>query len=467
MSKYTKMLLSLLAICLAVASCRQNTCNKYTDVYAPNNNLYTGYLDVGFNDNITGLGFLFYTKFNATTPEEIAAAPTLIWLNGGPGSSSMEGAFFENGPYRVLNISNQMVVEQNENAWTKNYNVLFIDQPIGVGFSRSAKDEYLPVNETQVAEQFYKGLLNFYTSGCYSDSIYHKSPLFITGESYCGKYIPNIATEILKQNNQTDVTGNVKIPLKGISIGDPLLDPQHQLYFLGQYGIENNLISYSTYFQVNNILTRMKQHFDLNMYEEAADDYDEAMETFMSKAFTELENPYNYNIGPYPDQYVKHFCQTYIQNFGFDKDHVYDSTSAKISNSLKHDVFVPNGIPALVNVLEQNLPVIIYNGNYDIQVNTPGISYAVNNFEWYGKQVFSALPMQDLHMPDEQGNQEVIGSIKVYDKFIYALINAAGHLAPYDQPERVGYIIDNFVNKTLNKHTTNQFRSFNKFAVEY
>lgn len=111
----------------------------------------------------------------------------------------MEGAYFENGPYRVLNVNGTKVIETNPDAWTNKYNVLFIDQPIAVGFSRSDKDSNLPHNETVVGEQFYKSLVSFYTgSGCYNNTIFLNSPLFITGESYGGKYIPNIAAEIIK-----------------------------------------------------------------------------------------------------------------------------------------------------------------------------------------------------------------------------------------------------------------------------
>ncbi|KAL4484568.1 hypothetical protein ABPG74_019745 [Tetrahymena malaccensis] len=457
MTKSEKVI-SLLIICLAFTSCRNTTCNQFQDKYALNHTFYTGYLDVGFNDNVTGLAFVFYSKINATTPEEIAAAPTLIWLNGGPGSSSMYGAFFENGPYRVLNQSGEMIVEQNPNSWTQSYNMLYIDQPIAVGFSRSAMDEYHPVNEDQVAEQFYKGLLSFYTSGCYSNVIYHDSPLFISGESYGGKYVPNIAAEILKQNNQTDITGNLKIPLKGISIGNPLIDPQHQLYQLGQFGLDNNLISHSTYLKISNILIKMKKYLDKNMYEEAADEYDNALQTFMMNGLVPLENPFNYKTGPYPNVFVKQFCQTYIQNFGFDEDFVFDSSSFYIYLSLKHDVFAPNGIPALVKVLEQKLPVIIYNGNNDIKVNTPGIQYAINNFEWQGKQQFSQLPMLDLNMTSPFGQITKIGLIKSYDTLTFAIIDDAGHQAPFDQPVSLSFLIDSFVNKTLKQDAQNIFK---------
>ena len=167
----------------------------------------------------------------------------------------MEGAFFENGPYRVVNNSAVGELIVNENAWTNKYNVLYIDQPIAVGFSRSKDDKNLPIDEAQVAAQFYKGLLEFYTNGCYKDPVFHSSDLYVTGESYGGKYIPNIAMEILKQNKKNE---NLKIPLRGISIGDPLVDPWNQLFELGKFGIENNLITFGTRLKIEIQLTLLK-----------------------------------------------------------------------------------------------------------------------------------------------------------------------------------------------------------------
>lgn len=57
----------------------------------------------------------------------------------------------------------------------------------------------------------------------------------------------------------------------------------------------------------------MKTHFSLNMVEAAANDYDEALGYFMEHAFEPLTNPYNFNIGPYPDEFVKPYCQNVIQ----------------------------------------------------------------------------------------------------------------------------------------------------------
>lgn len=105
----------------------------------------------------------------------------------------------------------------------------------------------------------------------------------------------------------------------------------------------------------------------------------------MKNTINKLQNVYNYKIGPYPDDFVAQHCENYIKQFGFDKNFTYDSTNGKISNSLSLDCFTPNGIPALQYILASGLPVIIYNGDNDILINTPGVITFINGFEWAGQ----------------------------------------------------------------------------------
>ena len=69
---------------------------------------------------------------------------TVIWLNGGPGCSSMDGALMEIGPYRVKEGSQKgdFKLEYNEGSWDEFANVVFVDQPVGTGFSYVDTDSY-------------------------------------------------------------------------------------------------------------------------------------------------------------------------------------------------------------------------------------------------------------------------------------------------------------------------------------
>lgn len=124
---------------------------------------------------------MFYWLFpSRSNPDK---DPLIIWLTGGPGCSSELAIFVENGPMRL----EHGLPVKNEISWNNNANLLYLDQPIGTGYSHGSIFN-LPKNEQKVREQF----------GIFIRKFYEKFPefkgrdLYVTGESYAGHYIPFI-----------------------------------------------------------------------------------------------------------------------------------------------------------------------------------------------------------------------------------------------------------------------------------
>lgn len=158
----------------------------------------SGLIDLGDGDDM--FYWLFKSRSTPTTD------PLVFWLTGGPGCSSEMAVFYENGPFT---INEDLSLKKNEFSWNNKANLVFIDQPLGTGFSRCTNPMHYARNEDMVSETFFNFLKAFYKK--YPE--FNKRPLYITGESYAGHYIPAISHYII--NHPTD-----EINFKGLAIGN-------------------------------------------------------------------------------------------------------------------------------------------------------------------------------------------------------------------------------------------------------
>jgi len=133
--------------------------------------------------------------------------PVVLWLNGGPGCSSLTGLFMELGP---SSIDENIKVVHNPYSWNNNASVIFLDQPVNVGYSYSGG----AVSNTVAAGKDVYALLTLFFEQFpeYAHQDFH-----ISGESYAGHYIPVFASEILSHKKRN-------INLQSVLIGNGLTD---------------------------------------------------------------------------------------------------------------------------------------------------------------------------------------------------------------------------------------------------
>ena len=136
---------------------------------------YTGWLDVG-NKHI----FFWYFESQDTPSED----PLLLWLTGGPGGSGMVGALQENGPCLINEYGNGTVY--NKFAWSSHANVIYVDQPAGVGFSYVDEGVPIPGTSFTAAEDMHH-FLQLFTSEVFPEL--KGTEFHITGESYAVSFL--------------------------------------------------------------------------------------------------------------------------------------------------------------------------------------------------------------------------------------------------------------------------------------
>ncbi|CAD5232639.1 unnamed protein product [Bursaphelenchus xylophilus] len=139
--------------------------------------------------------------------------PLLLWVNGGPGSSSFFGLLMEHGPFRFDEGSDASIkLTKNEYAWNTFANVLYLETPAGVGFSVNDNLDGYELNDNTTAVDnlaFLKSFIKEYPE-------YRGRDFYLTGESYAGCFLPTLASDIV------DHKEGLEVNFKGVILANPV-----------------------------------------------------------------------------------------------------------------------------------------------------------------------------------------------------------------------------------------------------
>lgn len=406
--------------------------------------MYAGLVDVGDDSKY------FYWKVEDKTklPENVNR--TMFWLNGGPGCSLMDGALLESGPFR---INDDLQVTYNNGSWHKLMDMVFVDQPVGTGFSDVDSEKYasqLP----EVGATFLK-FLQLYFAEFPED---RDNEIYFGGELYAGQYIPFILKAIIDENNKLDHRYNIA----GAAIGNGWISPNEQLLwyipFMKQAGLLEG-INFDSLLNKQEQCQKRVDDIDLK-WDQPEVNPQEVDSSYCESILNDLLlltrngngndaciNYYDYTLRdsypacglnwPYELKYVTPFLQ---QDSVRESLHVTESRQWReckgmVGRRLRADADKP--AVHLLPEIAAHVPLVLFNGNLDIICNYLGQELYLNKLEWGGKRGFD----DDAHL-DWFHDLKLAGYIKLSRNISSLVVFNASHMVPYDQPEVSRSIID-------------------------
>ncbi|KAF9457904.1 alpha/beta-hydrolase [Collybia nuda] len=407
----------------------------------------SGYIDVGVN---MSMWFWFFEAREA--PE---TAPFTLWLNGGPGCSSMIGLFQENGPCFVNPDGKTTVI--NPNSWNTISNMIYIDQPIGTGFS-FGKDT---VNSTQAAAPMvWQAFQVLFESGQFSK--FQSREFIFATESYGGHYGPSFVTYFDEQNAkiQSGALTGEQIVVSALMINNGWYDPliQNQAYV----DFATNAPGYGQ-LQSDEVLAQMNDaYFGPNGCKEqeaacyaagngsmsnkicgAADDF--CVENVFIPAVGDRDSDdlRQNSSALFPPEFYVNFLRsnTVMQKIGA------ESRYSECANA-PFALFVRTGddartwLPQLGALADSRLKLLIWAGDADINCNWLGGHASVLAMDWYGKE-----RLQNAEFTNMTLGGKAVAAIKNIDNFTFARVYESGHEVPAFQPEAALEIFRQVVNR--------------------
>uniref|UniRef100_A0A803MER3 Carboxypeptidase n=1 Tax=Chenopodium quinoa TaxID=63459 RepID=A0A803MER3_CHEQI len=388
---------------------------------------YSGYVTVDKRTNRS----LFYWLIESPLSGKTNLKPLVLWLNGGPGCSSVAyGASEEVGPFRVQPDGKTLTLSPY--AWNKEANLLFLDSPAGVGFSYSNSSvDVEEIGDRRTARDAYVFLTRWFKKF----PEYKNRPFYIAGESYAGHYIPELSLILDRLNKGVK---NPTINFKGFLLGNPVIDNYLDNKGSFEYWFNHGLISDATYKALNKYCLNDSILFPKGECNGA-----------LFKAYSEFGdiNPYDIYGPPFKYKGNDDCIVTYTINY-MNRPQVQKALHANISGSIPHSWTACSEVvrsswtdspksmlPIFKELIAAGVQIWVFSGDTDAILPLTSTRFSINALnlstitEWY--------PWYD--------SEKVGGWSQVYNGLTYVTIRGAGHEVPLTRPRQALLLFQQFL----------------------
>ncbi|KAL2743407.1 retinoid-inducible serine carboxypeptidase-like [Vespula maculifrons] len=406
--------------------------------------------------------WLYYTTANVESYEE---KPLLIWLQGGPGGSSTSyGNFEELGP---LDIN----LKTRNYTWVKDYNVLFIDNPVGTGFSYVEKPTAYAKTNEQIALDLVECMRGFLKEL----PTFSNVPTYILTESYGGKMGAEFALVWYK----AEKAGTIKSNLKGVGLGDAWISPIDSVMTWAPFLLNTGMIDSNGYKNIDKSAKATRDAVNNGEWLKATTLWSNTENVILQVA----DNIDFYNIlTKLSPSNLRSRNLEKKSPIHIDKDTIYQGLAYRDSRSLgqlmngpvrealgiknyhgrqssnvfymlREDFMKPvvDKVELLLN--ETDLNVFVYTGHMDLIVDTPGMNLIYTSFictvlwvetlKWKSSNYWANSNRHSL-----VSDNIIEGYSKRYNNFGMYWVNRAGHMVPKDNPAAMAIILKDLTENT-------------------
>ncbi|XP_050670524.1 venom serine carboxypeptidase-like [Leptidea sinapis] len=383
-------------------------------------NSYSGFFTVNktYNSNV----FFWYFPVENKPVNE---TPWIIWLQGGPGASSLTGLFDEIGPFRIDYIG---TLKRNPYSWLQNHSLVFIDNPIGSGYSFTNNAEGFATDMSTYSDHLYSTVQQFL-------QVFPElrtAPLYIAGESYAGKYVPALGIMLHRNKN----TSGKETNLKGLMMGNAFIDPD-MLKNIVQPFYNFGLLDQEQLDMVNPLVTQFQEAIDSNNSIATNQKWQTLVSVLL--ILSHQKQAYNFlkddlQIG----RYVAFLKLSKIKR----AIHVGDIPFSYI-NVTTNSKMAPDFLSSSKGILEELLEhyrVLTYCGHLDLMLSCTSAGKNHRTWKWSNSTDFHEATRYPYVF-----ERKPAGYYKSGGGLTEVVVRGAGHMVPVDQPASAQSMVSRWI----------------------
>ncbi|KAG8362816.1 hypothetical protein BUALT_BualtUnG0034300 [Buddleja alternifolia] len=330
----------------------------------------------------------------------------------------MLATLYELGPWIV---NQNLSLEPNSGSWNNLFGLLFLDNPIGTGFSIVASSQEIPRNQNDVAKHLYIAIKKFVAL----DELFKTRPIYITGESYAGKYIPAIGYYILRRNQF--LPRGKRVNLGGVAIGNGLTDSEIQVATHGVNAYNLGLINEKQKALLEEFQFEAVGFVKSGNWSEATNARTNVLNALTN--MTGLATLYDFRrLIPYQDDLVATFFNNVeVKREGVSESLVFEVCSDVVGDVLKDDVM--KSVRYMVEFLvKRSVKVLLYQGQCDLRDGVVSTLAWVKKMKWERIKRFLKAERKVWRV-----DGKLAGYVQRWESLSHAVVMNAGHFVPTDQ----------------------------------
>lgn len=357
--------------------------------------------------------------------------PLVLLMTGGPACASEVAMFYENGPFKIQDNIENLTLIWNKFGWDQEASIIYIDLPVGTGFSYSTNSGDIRHDAEGVSEDIFDFFQAFFTA----HPEFAENDLYVMGESFGSHYVPAVAARL---HEEKKLKQGLPINLKGFAIGSGLTHPNIRYESYADYALSMALIADDDHKRLSKVFPACATAIELcgtkgtvtciAAYLVCQSIFNTILAISGNINSFDIRKECNEDICYDFSNLEIYLNQTKVREALGVGNQKFLSCSPLVYEAILMD-WMESKENKIARLLEDGIQILVYAGEFDLICNWLGNSMWTAALPWSGQIEYARAPWKKFEV-----NGIEAGLVTGFKNLNFVKVQDAGHMVAMDQP---------------------------------